>query len=319
MSSTIAERVERVRRLRQPALDGELRGEAVLRAGLCDVEAIRSWASAAEARIVSELLAVASMPEASIAAATRSSINAASATRERSDTLDHANGFDGALETGTIVTGHVDELTKAAKKLDDHAQRSELFERSETLLADAERSTIDQFRRVLAREVKAIQRDDGMERLARQQRATSMATWTDDDGMWNLRAKFDPLTGVKISNTIDRALGTLFAEQTPDSCPADPVEKQQHLKALALARLIGGDHTVARVGRPACQQGATAGIAGVVSGLRHSGLQVSFRSMQDPSHRLVERRRAHRPCELAPSLCAPSSQDPRRRLACFDR
>jgi hypothetical protein len=221
-----------------------------LRAGLCDVEAIRSWASAAEARILSELRAVTAMPEASIAEATRSSINAAARTRERSGTLENASGFDGALVAGLIVTGHVDELTKAAKKLDDNNQRDELFGRSEMLLADAERSTIEQFRTMLAREVKSIQRDDGMERLERQRRAISMSTWTDDDGMWNLRAKFDPLTGVKLFNAIDRTLKSVFAEAVPESCPADPVEKQKHLRALALARLIGGDHTVVRVGLP---------------------------------------------------------------------
>ena len=250
MTSGIAERVERVQQLRRPAPPGAPRQEAVLRSGLCDIEAIRSWASAAEGRIVSELAAVTAMPEASIAEATRSSINAASRTRERSSTLDHAEGFDEALVSGSIVTGHVDELTKAAKKLDGHEQRDELFDRAQVLLADAERSTIEQFRKVLAREVKSIQRDDGMERLERQRGATSMSTWTDDDGMWNLRAKFDPLTGVKLSNAIDRGLNALFAETVPESCPADPVEKQKHLRALALGRLVDGDDTVVRAGVP---------------------------------------------------------------------
>jgi hypothetical protein len=250
MTSGIVERVERVALLRQPALPGEPRSEPVLRAGLCDIEAIRSWASAAEARIVFELGAVTAMPEASIAEATRSSVNTASRTCERSSTLDHADGFDDALVAGSIVTGHVDELTRAAKKLDDQAQRAELFERSEVLLADAERSTIERFRTLLAREVKSIQRDDGMERLERQQRATTLSAWTDDDGMWNLRAKFDPLTGLKLSNAINRTLSTVFAEAVPESCPSDPVEKQKHLRALALERLIGGHRTVVSAGVP---------------------------------------------------------------------
>ena len=32
-----------------------------------------------------------------------------------------------------------------------------------------------------------------MDRLARQQRATSLRTWTDNEGMWNLKARFDPI------------------------------------------------------------------------------------------------------------------------------
>ena len=250
MTSGVVERVERVQALRCPVLTGGLSSEAMLRAGLVDIEAIRSWASAAEAQIVSQLAVVSPMPEASIAEANRSSINAASRTFERSSTLDVAVGFDDALAGGAIVTGHVDALTKAAKKLDQGEQRHELFARSETLLADAERSTIEQFVKVLAREVKSIQADDGMERLQRQRRATSLSTWTDDDGMWNVRAKFDPLTGVKVSSAIDRTLTSVFAEAVPESCPSDPVEKQQHLRALALARLVHGDGGVVRAGKP---------------------------------------------------------------------
>ena len=248
MTSRVAQRVERIELQRQPLPGDTLRSEPELRGGLHDIAAIRSWASAAEAHIVAQLPAVTPIPEATVAAATRSSINSASKTCERSSTLGNAAGFDAALVSGSIVTGHVDELTNAIKKLDHVEQRDELFGRSETLLADAQRSTIEQFRTTLAHEVKAIQRDDGMERLERQRRMTSLSTWTDDDGMWNLRAKFDPLTGVKLSNGIDRTLKALFAEARPDSCPEDPVEKQKHLRALALARLIDGEAGVVRAG-----------------------------------------------------------------------
>ncbi len=238
MTLGIVERVERLESFRRPVPTTPPRSESVLRAGLCDVQAVRSWAAAVEARIVSQLQAVTPLPEATIAAAARSSVNTASTTTERSATLNAADGFDAALVDGSILTGHVDELTKAAKKLDAGEQRDELFGRAEALLADAAQSTIGQFRRTLAREVKHIQADDGMERLRRQRRATTLATWTDDDGMWNLRAKFDPLTGLKVSTTIDRTLRALFAERVPDDCPTEPIEKQKHLRALALARLV---------------------------------------------------------------------------------
>jgi len=35
-------------------------------------------------------------------------------------------------------------------------------------------------------------------------------------------------------------MSTLFAEQTPPDCPSDPGEKQDHLRALALAEIIRG-------------------------------------------------------------------------------
>ncbi len=237
MTSGVVERVQRVDRLRQNAAPGEPREVATLQAALRDIAAVRSWASAAEASVVSELEAASPFPEATIADASRCSVTAAAKTRERSGTLDAAPSFGEALSVASIVTGHVDELTRAAKKLNGE-QRTELFGRADTLLADAEGSTIERFRKTLAREIKSIQRDDGMERLERQRRATTLSTWVDDEGMWNLRAKFDPLTGVKLGKRIDATLATVFAESTPGSCPTDAREKQQHLRALSLERLL---------------------------------------------------------------------------------
>lgn len=119
------------------------------------------------------------------------------------------------------------------------------------LLDIAAVASIDEWRRRLALEVKNIQRDDGIDRLERQRRATSVRTWTDGEGMWCISGKFDPMTGVKLSSRLDAAVNALFAEQTPDTCPTDPVEKQRHLTALALAAMIDGRADgVAVSGRP---------------------------------------------------------------------
>lgn len=67
-----------------------------------------------------------------------------------------------------------------------------------------------------------------------------MSTWTDDEGMWNVRGRFDPVTALSVSGALDRAVEALFAEAVPESCPSDPVEKQKHLRALAFARLASG-------------------------------------------------------------------------------
>ncbi len=246
MTSGVVDRVGRVTALHASfALSGP-RDADVLQAGLKDVAAVRSWAAAMEAAIAIELSAVSSFPEAAIAEASRTSVSAASKTRERADALAAAPAFADALATGSIAAGHADELARALSKLDDEAQRADLFARSERLLGQAEVSTIDTFRRTLSREVNDIQQSDGMERLERQRRATTMSSWTDNDGMWNLRAKFDPLSAVTLNRRIENMVDTLFSEQTPESCPKDPVEKQKHLKALALARLIAEDTRVGR-------------------------------------------------------------------------
>ena len=89
-----------------------------------------------------------------------------------------------------------------------------------------------------------------MDRLARQRRATTMSTWTDAQGMWNLHAKFDPVTALGLAGKLDQAVEAFFAEATPDTCPSDPVEKQAHLRALALARLMSGSGGGGRSGDP---------------------------------------------------------------------
>ncbi len=159
-------------------------------------------------------------------------------------------GLADALDDARVTVGHVDEVTKATKPLDAE-QREELLGRLDTGLLDvAEVASISEWRRRLAMEVKNIQRDDGIDRLERQRRATSLRTWTDGEGMWCLSGRFDPVTGVKLAAKLDAAVNALFAEETPATCPTDPVGKQRHLAALALGRLIEGGVGDARPGRP---------------------------------------------------------------------
>ena len=68
-----------------------------------------------------------------------------------------------------------------------------------------------------------------------------LRTWTDAEGMWCLSGRFDPVTGVKLAAKLDSAVNALFAEQTPSTCPTDPIDKQRHLSALALAAMIDGN------------------------------------------------------------------------------
>jgi hypothetical protein len=77
-----------------------------------------------------------------------------------------------------------------------------------------------------------------------------MSTWTDGEGMWNIRGRFDPVTALSVSSALDTAAEALFAEAVPDSCPSDPIEKQKHLRALAFARLATGNAGSGRPGQP---------------------------------------------------------------------
>ena len=111
----------------------------------------------------------------------------------------------------------------------------------ESLVDVAAHATIEEFGRGVRAEVNRIIADDGVSRLERQRRATTLSTWVDQEGMWNLRGKFDPVTGLRLAGRLDNAIETLFAEATPSTCPSDPIEKQRHLRALALDRLLSGE------------------------------------------------------------------------------
>lgn len=223
---------------------------ADLEAGLADVRSVRALLDAAEAAMVSALKRAVSFPESTIAENSRESLGAASRTIERADTLDAAPELAAALDSAAITAGHVDALTRATKGLGD-AQREQLVETANGLVDVATVATVEQFSRRLRNERKTLLADAGIDLLEQQRRAVSMRTWVDDDGMWNLRGRFDPLTGVTLAGRLDAAVETLFAEQTPDFCPSDPVEKQAFLRAHAFARLVdGGGVRRGRSGRP---------------------------------------------------------------------
>ena len=225
-------------------------GRDMLEAAMRGVGRLESWLAGTKAALTTALSAQVSFPEKTIADCTRGTTRDAINDKARADTLDAAPALADALDSASITAGHVDAVTKATSSLNTE-QRSELIDRlSSGLLDVAAVATVEQWRRRLSLEVKNIQRDDGIDRLERQKRATSLRTWTDADGMWCLSGRFDPVTGVKLAAKLDSATNALFAEQTPATCPTDPIDKQRHLNALALAAMIDGGGVGGRAGRP---------------------------------------------------------------------
>ncbi len=240
----MVERVERIAEVRATA--GAPAG--LISDGLVAVREIEAWCAAQHAGLVAQLRQVDSFPEKTIADASKSSLGQATKTTERAATLGSTPSLADALGDGAITAGHIDAVTRTSKKLDPD-RRSELFERANTLAAVATAATVDEFARRLDLEARRLQTDDGEERLERQRRAARVRTWTDLDGMWNLAARLDPLTGMKMAARLDATVETLFSETVPAVCPADPIEKQRFLTAQALTRLLLDPGTSARPGR----------------------------------------------------------------------
>ena len=152
------------------------------------------------------------------------------------------------LDDGATTSGHIDVVTRAAAQL-PAGQREELLERVDALAPVARAATVDEFARRVAAEARRRPSDDGMSRLEGQRRNTRLSSWVDNEGMWNLRGRFDPVMGVRLDTRLRGAVEALFAESTPEFCPDDPVEKQRFLAAHALAALAEGG-VGARAGRP---------------------------------------------------------------------
>ena len=224
-------------------------GSDQIKGALVATRQIRAWADAQEAGLIGQLSAIESFCEPTIADAGKCSLGQANKTRERASTLDATPHLADALSEGAITAGHVDALTRGSKQLDER-QRTALFDRVDQLTDVAAAATVDEFSKRVRIEVKKLQEDDGLDRLERQRASVRVTTWTDAEGMWNVRGRFDPLTGVRLSSKLENAVNSLFAESVPDLCPTDPVEKQKFLAGHALVKLVEGAGGSGRAGRP---------------------------------------------------------------------
>ena len=244
----LVDAIERLERVTTTRADADAPADA-LSAALRASNELRSFLAASEADIARRLAACTSFPEAAIAETSRESVGSASRTLERSATLVDTPALASALDEARITAGHVDALTRGARGLEPD-QRQQLFDRIDSLVDVAAAATVEQFGRRVRSEASRILADDGIGRLERQRRETSLSTWVDHDGMWMVRGRFDPVTGMRIAAKIETAVETLFADVAPDTCPTDPIEKQKHLRALAFARLVDGTAGASRRGRP---------------------------------------------------------------------
>ncbi|MFK7917895.1 MAG: HNH endonuclease [Ilumatobacter sp.] len=214
---------------------------ADLRAALQATVEVQSFIAAQRAELIRALGEhPTSLPEAAIAATSRCSLGAATRETDRANTLDAAAAVADALSDGDITSGHVDALTRATRNL-DAAASSALLADDEALAHAAATRSIAEFDAYVKRKAKQLDRRNDEERLAQQQRAARLRTWTDDDGMWNLKGRFDPMLGKGLARAVAAATHRKFTDVTPSTAPDDPFERKQHLEALALVDLVLDD------------------------------------------------------------------------------
>lgn len=231
----VAERAERIVSVRTDAAAG--RDE--IKAGLIATREIAAWLAAQEAGLVAQLSKVESFPEATIAEASRGSLSAANSIRGRAETLAATPSLAAAMEDGQVTAGHVDAVTRAVKQVEPD-QRTDVFARADSLADIASVASVKTFADRLDLEVKKLRAESAESRLERQRRATRLSIWTGGDGMVNVRGQFDPVSGLAVATKVSNTVEALFAQSTPEWCPADPVEKQKFLHADALVATLGG-------------------------------------------------------------------------------
>ncbi len=173
------------------------------------------------------------MPEDEVAKAAKSSLAAAGKVRTRRKACAAVPELGDALANGDVTGDRVDAFAKAASGLTSQelarvARQGSLIAASAANLSDRE------FRQTLERVVGSARNDDGRDLLARQRRATRLRWWHGRDGMWNLSGSFDPVRGTELEGRLRNTIEALFHRDTVDDAPVDPIERQDHLAALAL-------------------------------------------------------------------------------------
>jgi hypothetical protein len=215
---------------------------------LSQLNGLRSWVESRTLAVTQRLNELANetpgiFPEQIVADATRVSLSQAIQPFRRAEAVELLPAFGMALASGAINVDHVDVLARKVVGLDNQT-RQRLIDRDEFLTDVATRTTSDEFARTLRIEIRRAQQDDGIATLERQRRNTRLRTWIDvETGMWCLRGEFDPETGAILEKRLNNALEALFHDATPDTCPTDLIDKQHHLRALALFSLTAGKNT----------------------------------------------------------------------------
>ncbi len=212
---------------------------------LHDLSRVIAWAEATKIAVAQRLapLAVDSpaiFPEDVVAKATRVSLGQGMQSFKRAAAIEALPQFGVALADGAVSAAHVDVIASAIGKL-DATERDSFAKRGDFLSEIAARSTPGEFARTVRTEAMRCQRGDGLERLQRQKKATYLKTWIDQaSGMFCLHGEYDPETGARIHARLTQTIEKLFHDKTPDNAPTDPIDKQHHLRAIALIALIDG-------------------------------------------------------------------------------
>lgn len=202
------------------------------------VAKVRAWCEAADMKIAGLIAAQSPVPERDIARSSRSSSRKAKRDMSRKETVEKVPALGDALANGDIGGEHIDAVTDALAGVEG-AVALELARRAGELVDVAKECSPEELARRLRAERRDLDDESGIDRLERQRRDSRYRSKVDPvTGMYKFWGQLDPLSGLKMSNWLAAEVAVRFAEAVPDGAPADPVEKNAFLAALALHGLI---------------------------------------------------------------------------------
>ena len=210
------------------------------------VKALRGVLDSFEASVTSHLKALHRRGE-SASAADLHTRNGGVSSREallkerRADALEQAPSLADKLAAGEVTASHADALADASCRLDDDL-RSELFDRQESLAADAARTTPEEFRKNCKDLIAFLERERGIDRDRQQRNETRLTKKIDRDGMYTINARLHPELGHLVFNALDAETAKVVGPG------GGRTVHRTHIAAEAPGNLITGGHQATRPG-----------------------------------------------------------------------
>lgn len=169
---------------------------------------------------------------------------AARSETDRSRTANNIPEAGDALDEGAIGGEHLDALSRARKTIEPELQ--DLFDQcAGDLVNRTDNTPVDAFNKQVRRLADRITNDHGLTTAQKQRAASEFRSWTDRNGMGQVRGQFDPELLTRLTDAIAREASAMAKQAKADS---EEVTFGPHLDALALIELVS--HGNGAKGRP---------------------------------------------------------------------
>ncbi|NDD97555.1 MAG: HNH endonuclease [Actinobacteria bacterium] len=155
-----------------------------------------------------------------------------------------------ALAKGDTTAAHLDAVGRGLRIAG--ADRDAFLAHMPHLATAATTMSIGDFNTLVKDTAKAVQSDGGLALFEQQQRQTYIKTWTDHEGMLQVRGQFDPISGAAFTSLVEQQKERMFhsGDREVPVNVAPGIEPNDHRRAHALLALINHTSTADDVARP---------------------------------------------------------------------